>query len=69
MRYIFAAGGSAVVLPGVRAIGVGWFSTISAFFLMAGAAATYITAEYGKKWRDAIDEKKAARKEGENAAW
>jgi MFS family permease len=67
MRYMFAAGGSAVVLPGVRGIGVGWFSTISAFFLMAGAAATYLTAVYGKSWRDAIDEKKMAKKEGENS--
>ena len=67
MRYMFAAGGSAVVLPGVRGIGVGWFSTISAFFLMAGAAATWLTAVYGKGWRDAIDEKKMAKKEGENS--
>lgn len=67
MRYMFAAGGSAVVLPGVRGIGVGWFSTISAFFLMAGAAATYLTALYGKQWRDAIDEKKRTKKEGENS--
>ncbi|KAH7411672.1 major facilitator superfamily domain-containing protein [Phaeosphaeria sp. MPI-PUGE-AT-0046c] len=66
MRYMFAAAGSAAVLPGVRGIGVGWFSTISAFFLMAGAAATYVTALHGKKWRDAIDEKKAAKKGGEN---
>ena len=66
MRYLFAAGGSAVVLPGVRVIGVGWFSTISAFFLICGAGATYVTALYGKGWREAIDAKKAAKKEGEN---
>jgi hypothetical protein len=65
MRYMFAAAGSAAVLPAVRAIGVGWFSTISALFLVAGAAATYVTALYGKGWRDSIDEKKSARKEGE----
>jgi hypothetical protein len=65
MRYMFAAAGSAAVLPAVRAIGVGWFSTISALFLVAGAAATYVTALYGKGWRDSIDEEKAARKEGE----
>jgi hypothetical protein len=47
-------------------IGVGWFSTISALFLVAGAAATHLTAVYGKDWRVAIDEKKAAEKEGEN---
>jgi hypothetical protein len=68
MRYMFAAAGSAACLPAVRAIGVGWFSTISAFFLVAGAAATYVTALYGKKWRVAIEDKKAARKEGENKA-
>ncbi len=68
MRYMFAAGGSAVVLPAVRAIGVGWFSTISAFFLVAGAGATYATAIWGKGWREAIDKKKAAKVEGENQA-
>lgn len=66
MRYMFAAAGSAACLPAVRAIGVGWFSTISAAFLVAGAAGTYVTALYGKSWRVAIDEKKAASKEGEN---
>ena len=65
MRYMFAAAGSAACLPAVRAIGVGWFSTISALFLVAGAAATYVTALYGKGWREAIDEKKAAKKEGD----
>ncbi|KAL6708374.1 hypothetical protein ACN47E_003298 [Coniothyrium glycines] len=64
IRYLFAAAGSAACLPGVRAIGVGWFSTISALFLVAGAAATHLTAVYGKEWRVAIDEHKAARKEG-----
>jgi len=68
MRYMFAAGGSAVVLPAVRAIGVGWFSTISALFLVCGALGTYATALYGKGWREAIDAKKAASKEGENQA-
>jgi multidrug resistance protein len=63
MRYMFAAAGSAVCLPAVRAIGVGWFSTISAFFLVAGAAATHVTALYGKGWRVGIEERKAAKKE------
>jgi len=62
---MFAAAASAAVLPAVRAIGVGWFSTISALFLVAGAAATYVTALYGKGWRESIDEKKASRKDGE----
>ena len=68
MRYMFAAAGSAACLPGVRAIGVGWFSTISALFLVAGAVATYFTALYGKDWREAIDGKKAEKKGGDNRA-
>ncbi|KAF2129082.1 MFS general substrate transporter [Dothidotthia symphoricarpi CBS 119687] len=66
MRYTFAAAASVACLPAVRAIGVGWFSTIGAFFLMAGAAATYYTALYGREWRENIDTKKAAKKEGDN---
>lgn len=66
MRYMFAAGGSAVCLPAVRAIGVGWFSTISAAFLVVSAGGTYVTALYGQTWREAIDAKKVAKKEGEN---
>ncbi|CAK7240813.1 MAG: hypothetical protein STHCBS139747_002261 [Sporothrix thermara] len=34
-RYVFAAVGSAVALPAINRIGVGWFSTISAAFLAA----------------------------------
>jgi hypothetical protein len=68
MRYMFAAAGSAVCLPAVRAIGVGWFSTISAGFLVAGAAATYVTAVKGREWRVAIEEKKAMRKVGDGLA-
>ncbi|KAJ4287553.1 hypothetical protein N0V90_012256 [Kalmusia sp. IMI 367209] len=64
VRYLFAAAGSAVCLPAVRKIGVGWFSTISAGFLVVAALATYATAEKGRQWRDAVDAKKAAKTEG-----
>ena len=66
VRYMFAAAGSAVCLPAIRAIGVGWFSTISALFLVIATIATYVTTLYGKQWREAVDAKKAAKKEGEN---
>jgi hypothetical protein len=66
VRYVFAALGSAVCLPAIRKIGVGWFSTISALFLVVAAAATYATARYGTEWGEAVDAKKAAKKEGEN---
>lgn len=65
LRYIFAAAGSAVCLPAIRKIGVGWFSTISALFLVAASIATYVTTLYGRQWRDAVDARKAAKKEGE----
>ncbi|KAF2257802.1 MFS general substrate transporter [Lojkania enalia] len=66
LRYMFAAAGSAVCLPAIRKIGVGWFSTISAFFLIGATLATYITTLYGRQWREAVDAKKEARREGEN---
>ncbi|KAH7112193.1 nucleophile aminohydrolase [Dendryphion nanum] len=66
VRYLFAAAGSAACLPAIRKMGVGWFSTISAFFLIIATFATYLTALYGKQWRDAIDEKKARKKECAN---
>lgn len=55
IRYVFAAAGSAACLPVIDKIGVGWFSTISAAFVMAAAAGTWLTATYGSSWREAID--------------
>jgi hypothetical protein len=61
MRYAFAALASAVVLPAVSKIGVGWFSTISSAFMIVAAGLTYLTALYGKGWREGIDSKIALR--------
>lgn len=55
MRYLFGAAGSAAVLPIVDAIGVGWFSTISALFVFLGAFGTWCVTVWGRQWRDAID--------------
>jgi MFS family permease len=63
IRYIFAAAGSATVLPAVEAIGVGWFSTISALFMIVSTLATAATVKWGRGWRDAIDAKKRARRD------
>lgn len=57
-RYLFAALGSAVVLPAVESIGVGWFSTVSAGFLAAASFATWCAVKWGKGWRDGIDGKR-----------
>ena len=54
IRYIFAAAGSAACLPMIDKIGVGWFSTISAAFLVVAAASTWATARYGHSWRDHV---------------
>lgn len=61
-RYLFAAAGSAACLPAVRKIGVGWFSTVSAAFLVAAAGLTWATAVWGRGWRDVVDERKRVRK-------
>ncbi|KAL5434350.1 hypothetical protein PMIN07_010823 [Paraphaeosphaeria minitans] len=70
-RYLLAAAGSAACLPAVRKMGVGWFSTISAGFLVSAAGITWATAVWGRGWRDEVDERKRVRKEekeGGNAA-
>lgn len=56
-RYVFAALGSGLVLPAVEAIGVGWFSTISAVFLVAAGLCVWATTIFGDRWRDRIDAK------------
>lgn len=66
VRYMFAAAGSAVCLPAVRKVGVGWFSTISAVFLIVATLATYLTTLKGKDWREAVNARKVAKTEGEN---
>ncbi|TGJ88753.1 hypothetical protein E0Z10_g118 [Xylaria hypoxylon] len=57
IRYLFGCLATAVVLPAIDSIGVGWFSTISAFFLLGGTVCTYLSIRYGKQWRDNIDAK------------
>ncbi|CZR59816.1 related to dityrosine transporter [Phialocephala subalpina] len=63
IRYLFAALGSAFVLPAIEKIGVGWFSTISAGFLVVSALATLSAVTWGKRWRDVIDEKRRAKRD------
>ncbi|KAK5069838.1 hypothetical protein LTR51_008152 [Lithohypha guttulata] len=67
IRYVFAAVGSAVCLPAIEKIGVGWFSTISAAFMSASAVALWFVCLYGQQWRHEVDAKKARRKALRNA--
>lgn len=47
IRYTFAAIGTAVVLPGIDGIGVGWFSTVSALFVAVSSAAVCCIVIFG----------------------
>lgn len=62
IRYLFAAVGTATVLPAVDRIGVGWFSTISAGFLVIGGLATASAIRWGRGWRDSIDGRRRAKR-------
>ena len=62
IRYIFAAAGSAVCLPAIEKIGVGWFSTISTCFMLFATGLVILTTIYGEKWRNKVDERKSASK-------
>ncbi len=61
VRYLFAAAASAAVLPALDRMGVGRFSTLSAAFLAAAAAATLATVRWGRSWRERVDRRRAAR--------
>ncbi|GAB7340790.1 hypothetical protein MBLNU457_7161t1 [Dothideomycetes sp. NU457] len=65
-RYMFGCIGTAVVLPAVEHIGVGWFSTLSAGILVLSAVGVWSITQWGTKWREAIlqrDEDKQQKRE------
>ncbi|RYP14334.1 hypothetical protein DL765_006437 [Monosporascus sp. GIB2] len=62
IRYLFACLGTAVVLPAVESIGIGWFSTVSVLFIVSASAGTVFTIRYGKEWRDRVDARKRRQK-------
>ncbi len=62
VRYLFAAASTAVVLPATEHIGVGWFATLSALFLVASALGLYAAVLWGRQWRDRVDAWRHARR-------
>lgn len=52
IRYLFGAVGSAVVLPGVEGVGIGWFCTITAIFLAVTALGIMAAIRWGAEWRE-----------------
>ena len=65
VRYLFACAGTAVVLPAVEGVGVGWFSTISAGFLLAGTGGVLASIWWGKGWRERVDRRRRAKRKAE----
>ncbi|KKF97027.1 Dityrosine transporter 1 [Ceratocystis platani] len=57
-RYLFAAVASAIVLPAIDALGVGWYTTINVGFLICSAGGLLACVKWGKGWRDAIDSRR-----------
>ncbi|KAK5987450.1 MFS-type transporter ppsE [Cladobotryum mycophilum] len=55
VRYLFGCVGTAVVLPAIDGIGVGWFETISALLLGVGSLGVMATIRWGKGWRESTD--------------
>ena len=68
IRYVFAAAGSAVCLPAIEKIGVGWFSTISAAFLVASVMSLWAVTIWGESWRKRVDERLRRRKDSHDAS-
>ncbi|KAL4932183.1 uncharacterized protein BDV17DRAFT_255078 [Aspergillus undulatus] len=54
MRFAIAAAGTAVCLPLIERIGVGWTSTISSAFLSISAALVCWTLVSGEAWRESF---------------
>ncbi|KAI5861200.1 MFS general substrate transporter [Durotheca rogersii] len=61
IRYLLACVGTAVVLPAINGIGVGWFSTISALFVFTGTVCAWVSIRWGRGWRATVDAKRRRR--------
>ncbi|CAM1501088.1 Fc.00g102500.m01.CDS01 [Cosmosporella sp. VM-42] len=63
VRYLSGCVGTAVVLPAIQSIGVGWFSTITAGFIWVSTLGIMASIQWGKSWRDKMDDKLDWRRE------
>lgn len=64
VRYLFGAVASAVVLPVVESIGVGWFCTISAVLMVLGGVGICAVVRWGRDWREGTSNKNKTETEG-----
>lgn len=58
VRYLFGAVGSAVVLPAIESIGVGWFSTVSAMLMVLSTVGLCACIKWGASWREKADKQR-----------
>ena len=63
VRYLAGCVGTSVVLPAIQGIGVGWFSTISAAFLVASALGVMAAIQWGEGWRKKTEASTLRKKE------
>ncbi|ROV86929.1 hypothetical protein VMCG_10905 [Cytospora schulzeri] len=68
VRYLFGAVASAIVLPAVESIGVGWFCTISAALLILGGLGVYSVARWGGGWRERSESRSKTTTEASGAS-
>lgn len=57
VRNVAAAAGTAACLPAIEAIGVGWFMTIAAGFLVMASGFLWLATRHGEEWRTRKEEK------------
>lgn len=66
VRYLAGCVGTAVVLPAIDGIGVGWFETLSTGLMVLSTLGVIATIRWGKEWRESIDAKKKHLASGES---
>lgn len=66
VRYLAGCVGTAVVLPAVEGVGIGWFCTITAVFVMVTALGVMAAIRWGEEWRDATTRRLEGKKEKKN---
>ncbi|KAF7547025.1 hypothetical protein G7046_g9136 [Stylonectria norvegica] len=57
MRYLSGCVGTAVVLPAIESIGVGWFSTITTAYILITTVGVMAAIRWGESWRKDLDGK------------
>jgi MFS family permease len=62
VRYLAGVLGTAVVLPAIEGVGVGWFSTLSAGLLALAAVGLLAAIRYGQTWKKKVKDKERAKR-------